>query len=282
MKPLKILSLGAGVQSSTLLLMSIKGELPKLDACVFADTGWEPSEVYEHYEFLREEAGKSGIPVHRVTGGDLRNHTMKGVMRGKKEDGEQFVSIPLHIRKKDGTTGIVRRQCTRQYKIEPIQKFIKTELLGLSLHARWPLEIVVDLWFGISSDEMRRVRIPDALWKRHVYPLCNIPFDYLKTQFNRQRCVSWLSKHYENRRIPRSACIGCPFKTNREWRYLRSQFPEEWQDAIEVDRSLRGKGDGDTFLHYSSEPLESANLGEDPNQLRFEGFGNECLGYCGN
>ena len=39
---LRILSLGAGVQSSVVLLMSIKGILPRLDAAIFADTQWEP------------------------------------------------------------------------------------------------------------------------------------------------------------------------------------------------------------------------------------------------
>ena len=37
-----MLSLGAGVQSSTLLLMAREGEL-ELDAAVFADTRWEPA-----------------------------------------------------------------------------------------------------------------------------------------------------------------------------------------------------------------------------------------------
>lgn len=39
---LKVLSLGAGVQSSTLLLMACEGELP-IDAAIFADTGFADS-----------------------------------------------------------------------------------------------------------------------------------------------------------------------------------------------------------------------------------------------
>lgn len=42
MPRLKVLSLGAGVQSTTVLLMSWAGELPPLDCAIFADTGWEP------------------------------------------------------------------------------------------------------------------------------------------------------------------------------------------------------------------------------------------------
>lgn len=44
----EILSFGAGVQSTTLLLMSCLDVLPKLDHVVFADTQWEPSAVYRH------------------------------------------------------------------------------------------------------------------------------------------------------------------------------------------------------------------------------------------
>ena len=41
---MRVLSLGAGVQSSTLLLMACHGEL-ELDAAIFADTQWEPQWV---------------------------------------------------------------------------------------------------------------------------------------------------------------------------------------------------------------------------------------------
>jgi len=41
------LSLGAGVQSSTMALMAAKGQIgPMPDAAIFADTQWEPRHVY--------------------------------------------------------------------------------------------------------------------------------------------------------------------------------------------------------------------------------------------
>ena len=42
----RFLSLGAGVQSSTLALMIANGELEPVDSAIFADTGWEPRKVY--------------------------------------------------------------------------------------------------------------------------------------------------------------------------------------------------------------------------------------------
>jgi hypothetical protein len=62
----RVLSLGAGVQSSVLLLMSCRGVLPRLDHAVFADTGWEPAGVYAHLDWLRGEAEAAGIPLHVV------------------------------------------------------------------------------------------------------------------------------------------------------------------------------------------------------------------------
>ncbi|MEZ2737057.1 hypothetical protein ACBQ08_24555, partial [Aneurinibacillus aneurinilyticus] len=61
---MNIISLGAGVQSTTMLLMAAHGEIgPKPDYAIFSDTGWEPKKVYEHFEWLKAEVEKFGIPV---------------------------------------------------------------------------------------------------------------------------------------------------------------------------------------------------------------------------
>ena len=52
---LRILSLGAGVQSSTLALMIEKGEIPMVDAAIFADVGAEPKKVIKWLDFLKKK-----------------------------------------------------------------------------------------------------------------------------------------------------------------------------------------------------------------------------------
>ena len=48
---LRALSLGAGVQPTTLDLMAAHGAVgPMPDCAIFADTGWEPRAVYEHLD----------------------------------------------------------------------------------------------------------------------------------------------------------------------------------------------------------------------------------------
>ncbi len=74
---LRLLSLGAGVQSTTLLLLAAEGRLPKLDGAIFADTGWEPATVYTHLDRLeREVAQPAGIPIYRVSAGNIRNDAL--------------------------------------------------------------------------------------------------------------------------------------------------------------------------------------------------------------
>jgi hypothetical protein len=90
---LRVLSLGAGGQSSTLLLMSLAGELPRLDGAVFADTGWEPKAVYQHLDRLQAAAE---IPIYRVSV-NLRHDAL--------DPGHRFASMPLHVRRPDGRSG---------------------------------------------------------------------------------------------------------------------------------------------------------------------------------
>lgn len=53
---LRLLSLGAGVQSTAVLLLACDGVIPRFDYALFADTRWEPSAVYENLTHLAEHA----------------------------------------------------------------------------------------------------------------------------------------------------------------------------------------------------------------------------------
>ena len=54
-KTLRVLSLGAGVQSTTLALMINQGELPMVNCAIFADTKGEPKYVYDHLNWLKNK-----------------------------------------------------------------------------------------------------------------------------------------------------------------------------------------------------------------------------------
>jgi len=68
-EPIHIISLGAGVQSSTMALMAAAGEIgPMPVAAIFADTQGEPQEVYDYLEYLKPLLP---FPVHVVTAGNI-------------------------------------------------------------------------------------------------------------------------------------------------------------------------------------------------------------------
>lgn len=280
----EFLSLGAGVQSTAVLLMSCRGELPRLDAAVFADTQWEPAAVYDHLGWLQDEAKKHGIPVHIVTKGDLREHTMAGLIRGSASKGERYASMPLRVLN-DGRQGMMQRQCTKEYKIEPVERALRRVVLGLKPGQRMPKDIHVRHWFGISADETRRMRMSRHRWQTNCYPLVlkpdNDPSAWradLWRARRRHHCLEWL-READYPKPPRSACIGCPYRSNAEWRALT---PEEFEDACLVDETIRKSGGerGELFLHRDCVPLRDADLRtpEERGQLNWI---DECQGMCG-
>jgi len=266
---MNILSLGAGIQSSTVLLMSIKGILPKLDYAIFADTGWEPKAVYDHLSWLEEEAGMARIIVARVSNGNIKDDALVSQIHDTKNKGKRWASMPYRVLAPDGSKGMIRRQCTREYKIEPITRFIRRRILGLKKGQRVPKGIKINQWFGISADEPKRIRASKDHWIDYVYPLAGIPNDMLSKPMARYDCIDWLETNYPDRKVWRSACTGCPYKTNDEWRFLKDNSPEEWEDACAFDDAIRNMSDmrGQVFIHRSCKPLREVDLRTD--NIRF-------------
>lgn len=279
--PLTVLSLGAGVQSTTLLLMSCKGILPKLDAAVFADTQWEPPTVYAHLGRLTKYAAKHRIPVHRTTAGNLREHVLEGYVRGSVGKKQPYATMPLHTIQATGSKGMLKRQCSKEYKLAPIAKCVRRELLGLKPGERAPANAVRQ-WIGITSDEMRRARQSGEHWRTNVFPFLNLPERHLPRTMTRRACLQWLAEHFPDWDVPRSSCIGCPYHSNAEWRNIQAD-PETWVDAVEVDRAIRQAAGmrGETYLHRSCVPLEDVDLRTDVEKGQSLLWQEECLGMCG-
>lgn len=253
--PITVLSLGAGVQSTTLLLMAEAGEVDRPVEAIFADTGWEPPDVYAHLDWLETQ---TSIPIKRVSVGNLRDDALAG----KPE-----AWMPMHTLNLDGKASLLRRQCTSNYKIRPIRRRIR-ELMKEhgTKEARQLL--------GISLDEALRMRHSGVKYLTNVYPLVD-------RRMTRTSCVRWLLDHgYPT--PPKSACIGCPFHDDRYWRTMRDQRPVEWDDACAFDDAMRNvqSGRGEMFLHRENVPLRLVALST-PEERGQMSFLAECEGMCG-
>jgi hypothetical protein len=249
---LRLLSLGAGVQSTTLALMAAEGALPGVNGAIFADTRWEPRRVYEHLLRLRDVLQAAGVPLYVVSKGNLRQDAI--------DPAHRYASVPYFVRNPDGSEGMGRRQCTSEYKLAPIRRKVR-ELLGAKApdFRRVPKGRLAEEWIGFSTDEIGRVSGKDGVsYVRSRYPL-------LELGMSRADCERWLrSRGWAN--VAKSACIGCPYHGNRQWRDLRDNSPEEWADAVAFDEAIRKGGarglplNGQAFLHRSRVPLAVAPI----------------------
>src|SRR5215471_2989709 len=243
---MRILSLGAGVQSTTILLMACAGE-EHVEAAIFADTGWEPHWVYEHLDWLEDQARAAGIPVYRVSDGDLRADALANKTQSW---------MPVYSVGPDGLEKL-KRQCTRNYKIRPIRRKAR-ELSGGK-----PIQQLV----GISLDEWERMRDSDVKYITNVYPL-------IEKRMTRMDCVAWLTSH--GYPIPRkSSCIACPLRTARQWREIQAD-EASWADAVDFDEKIRRVRSRtrhqEVFVHRDGVPLATVDLRseQERGQLEFD------------
>ena len=300
---IRALSLGAGVQSTTLALMAAHGAVgPMPDCAIFADTIAEPIKVYDHLRWLMS-SNVLPFPVHIISAGDLRQELLdasEGIqgawgrpplfVRNDLTDVAQSTwnDLPLaggadELKPSRKEVGRTRRQCTQDYKLEPIIKEVR-RLAGLKPRQRGFADVQVEQWIGISLDEVQRMSASGHRWIVNRYPL-------VEARMTRGDCVEWLRRH-DYPIPPKSSCTFCPFHTDTMWRDMKLNDPKSWADAVHVDRSLRtGKHlslKGELYLHRSLVPLDQVDFrnDEDRGQLPIghagrDPFANDCLGMCG-
>lgn len=264
-----------GVQSTALYFMSCMGELDRADYAIFADTGREKTSTIEYLAFLQTWSNENnGIPIRVV-----RTFLYEDLLN-KSNTNERFAKIPAYT-KNEGSVGMLQRQCTGEYKIMPIDKEIRS-ILGLSFGEKNKSK--VEVWKGISLDEIDRMSHPNVGWKVHVYPFTGYKVtkkDSVLIPSKRMTRID-IQKWYEVKRLPtpaKSSCVFCPYQSDASWNRLKTEYPNDFQDAVKVDESIRNmtaKGiKSPVFLHKSCKPLKDIKF--DAQLDLWEG---ECSGNC--
>lgn len=276
---LRILSLGAGVQSTVMALKAALGDFgPRPDFCVFADTQSEPADVYTHLEWLEAEIKRltnDQMKCVRVSRGNLEAD-VRAILELDKIRGAN-PTPPFFTVGQDGDAAPIRRQCTSDYKIEPINDFVRT-LIGHPKRRAWRGPPIVEMWIGISTDEIVRLKDSRVRFIKNRWPL-------IEARMSRGDCLEWFGRQYPGRPLAKSACWFCPFKKNAEWRRTRDEQPEEWARAVAFDAAIRpgsASSRGEWFLHRQLKPLADVDLANaaDRGQAEFS-FLDECEGMCG-
>lgn len=314
MTTLHFLNLGAGVQSTTLELMfrqgliCYDGQPVTLTASGFADTQREPAWVYHHLNWLL--ASRNHVTDHPIL---TVSHSDIGadLMRGENSTKQRFATIPAYTAAVEGKKdGIVRRQCTYEYKIRALEQ-LQRRLCGAQPGRRVPKTVKLYVYYGISLDEQSRA---SRIWEGYHIgrPLKNkdgslklrrdgqprtrkSPFEprfpLIELGMTRRDCDDWLEPRVPHK-VRRSACVFCPFKDDPEWIELQREDPAGWEYSVTLDRTLREPGrivnrklDRKLYLHDSCKPLTQITFDPTPKPSKAvqQGFTfqNECSGMCG-
>ena len=288
-----VLNLGAGVQSTTLYMLDATlpfGGKLHFDAAIFADTKSEPQAVYDHLDWLRSLGGPRIIIQSK---GDLEHDLIAGQNgdHNRRSGSARFTSIPAftaedhRLREGEAEEGRIQRQCTKEYKVEVIERTIRRILLGLAPRKRVPRDVAVHQYFGFTVDEARRAvkvreRLNEKRWARPEFP-------FLDMGWSRRGCIEWLKDKVPHE-VPRSACVFCPCRTDHEWKKLKDDSPEEFARAVAMDEAIRDPSsvvtrglDRSIYLHRTCVPLAMVDFDNLPPQTLDPFTLYDCTGLCG-
>lgn len=280
---LNIISLGCGVQSTAMYLMSSMGILPRADYAIFADTGGEKKATMEYLKWLKQWAkDNNGVPIRVVKERNL----YKDLLEGRNSKGKTFfASLPAFTKNEDGTIGMLQRQCTGEYKIYQVDQEIR-RIYGLKPRQRNKPTII---WKGISLDEITRMAMPgdNEKWKTFYYPFCQMYcgagginwFSGTIERMYRSNIIQWF---IDNGLPvpPKSSCFFCPYMSDAAWAKMKREDPREFGRAVRLDKRIRNCTklgiNSPIFLHHSCVPLDEVDFEKNQSEINW----GECSGNC--
>jgi len=212
-----VISYGGGIQSTALVVLLLL-EGWDIDDVVHVDLMDAESPATREYvryfrDWLQREHGRDITIIER---------NMYQDMLARPE----FTPVPWHGKCE---RFMLSRQCTRQYKVAPLQRY---------LYDRYPGECI-RLMLGISVDEYHRMRDSSAARIEHVYPLVD------------RRLTRWQCREIIERAglaaPSKSSCWFCPYRSSasqwalvRRYPYLRA-MARALEDRINTERRRRGR-----------------------------------------
>lgn len=275
---LKILSCGAGMQSTALALMSCENALaikkgndipspqvPVYDIVIFCDLGMEPGWVMYQWEFIVKACESAGIRAVKLKT-DLYGHFMENF--GER----RTVSIPWWTLGDDGKKSKMPRNCTIDFKVEMISKHIRWDVLGYKKKQRLKAhdKKAHEMHMGFSLEEKKRC-------SESPNPMFVNKFPLVDMEWTRAESYAYCLDVW-GLDTKASACSFCPFHQNYFFKHLKENHPEEYAEVVKVDNLLRDKNpkppmDSDLFISRSRKRLEDLTP-EDCDDAK-------CFEYCG-
>jgi len=261
---LRVFSFGGGVQSTAALVLAARGEIDYREF-VFANVG-EDSENPATLRYL-EAHSRPYADAHGLTLHEIRKTRFKApdTLLASTLRNTRSINIPL----RDGGGMPGRRNCTADFKIEPIAAWQKSRGATAGDPAMTGM--------GISVDEVHRMRRESGFaWQRLDYPLVRLRLTRAECRRIIQRAGLPVP--------PKSSCWFCPFHSAHQWAALQRETPDLFEQAAELEQTLSARnvriGRVPVYLTGAGKPLRE--VVKDGGQLPlFEEGPDACeTGYC--
>jgi hypothetical protein len=245
----EVFSTGGGTQSCAISCLIIEGKLPRPDYVVIADTGREMPTTWQYLDAVVRPAFKEiGLEVHRISKEEYAAPWGRDIFATSGH-----LMIPAFTTQ-NGEISKLSAFCSSAWKAEVCDRwFAKT--LGITRSQRRH-------WIGFSLDEPKRWgRMIDG--KEFKSGLIRLPLVH-DIPTRRHEAIRIVEKHGWPK-PPRSRCFDCPNQSDFEWAEVQSDYPKNFQQAIERDETMRLR-DTHAFLHQSAKPLRDVDL-KQPDDL---------------
>ena len=249
----RFLSYGAGMQTFALLVMAEQGEI-QIDEVVFADTGAEHPETYQHIEkvakpicerigipFTTVRMNKTVTDISMLQGDVLKNYKdmlkrtedltrkNKAIVRSQenmkypvKQKTVTNLRDEIIARRRVPSINPQSRWCTGDSKLVPIYKgYIREE----QKKGNYVKPCIA--YIGLSYEELTRMYNPHLSEYTVEYPL-------IDKKMTRKDCVKYVVAHgYKS--PPKSGCYFCPFQSEKQWGILFRNHPDLYWDAVDLE-----------------------------------------------
>jgi 3'-phosphoadenosine 5'-phosphosulfate sulfotransferase (PAPS reductase)/FAD synthetase len=259
----KFISFSGGVESTTMCILYGKGA-----KAIWCDTGAEHEEMYARMDIVEDRLKT----LHK---GDFEIIKIKPNVKYK---GEHYSTLEGLVLAQKYMPSPMARYCTRQFKIEPIDNFLKEQ--G-----------DCELMIGFNADEQFTREGNHEMVKSvvYTYPLADDGYD-------RADCEAILNAHGLHPNFPiymsRGGCRMCIYKSEKEYKAMYFLNKDEFMEVVEFEQQYQDRrkkvysimGSGKTLTQLAAEcEREKDFLGEKEilNLYQREIRAKTCGAFCG-
>lgn len=210
----KFISFSGGVESSTMCLLFGN----KADA-IFADTKFEHKKLYDRIEKIEKA-------VREFHGNDFK------IIKVKKDEG----GLPAYIKDHNFYPSFQARYCTRIFKIEPIDEYLK----------QFKNE-GVEIMIGLNADEIGDGVNDPRTGNHGLLPFVKYSYPLAESGITREMCLRILESANLKPNFPaymkRGGCIGCYYKSRKEYEAMALLNPDEFKIVQDLEEGIQDTRD---------------------------------------